>query len=221
MNHKFVLDCGSAGMAAKTSNIPQPGTRARSDNRKTKGGSASFRQIALLLLVVAGGAACKTSSGPELALEAYAHAVQENRCDEALKLVSERTRYAIDVLRVKPQHPQSPLPVDHYYCNKLTFEDCKLGEMTLTASQAGTATVSMPCGRTQDSFLPGFPSVFLKYEPQTTDLVHEEGGWRVVVPMPIRVVEIREKEEQMRDAALRRQEEFIRARPKASVPGRR
>lgn len=218
MNHRVSLDCGSAGIASKPSYIPHPGTRERSDDRETKGRCASFRQIVLLLLVVACGAACNTYSGPELALEAYARAVEENRCDEALKLVSERTRYAIDVLRVKPQHPQSPLLSENYYCNKLTFEHCKLGEMTLSASQADTATVSMPCGRTQDSFLPGFSSVFLKYEPRTTDLVREEGGWRVVVPMAIRIVDIREREEQLRDAELRRQEEFKRRRTKTSAP---
>ena len=175
-----------------------------------------FRTIALFLIAVY-VTACNSGSDPELALGVYAHAVRENRCDDALKLMSERTRHAIDVLRVKPQHPQNPLPIESYYCNKLTFENCKVEKMTLAASQTDTATVSMPCGRTQDSFLPGFSSPFLKYEPRSFELIREDGEWHVVEPMVIRIAEIRETEDRMRDAELQRQEEFKRTRKNPSL----
>ena len=90
------------------------------------------------------------------------------------------------------------------------FENCKEKKMTLTIETGDTAKVSMPCGHTQDSILPGFTSMFLKYEPRTSELVREGGEWRVELPMPIRIVEVREREEQMRDAARR---EMERRRP--------
>ena len=169
-----------------------------------------------LLLVVAWAGACDSRSDPERALQSYVSAVSENRCDDAQKLLSARTNYALDALSTKPQHRHSSVPIEHYYCYKLIFEDCKWKETTLSASQADTATVSMPCGRTQDSFLPGFSSLFLKYEPRSTELVREEGEWHVVVPFVIRIVEIREKE----DTAIReyreRQEQFKRAQSPSS-----
>jgi hypothetical protein len=169
-------------------------------------GIASLGKTVVLLLLVAWVGACDSRSDPERALRAYVSAVNENRCDDAQKLLSARTNYALDALRVKPQHQHSPVPIEHYYCYKLIFEDCKWKEMTLIASQGDTASVSMPCGRTQDSFLPGFSSPFLKYEPRSTELVREEGEWHVVIPMVIRIVEIRETEDRRRDAILREQE---------------
>lgn len=162
-----------------------------------------MHRTSALLLTVTLALACSSHSDPELALQSYARAVSENRCSDALNLLSARTIHAIDGLRVKPQHPQSPLPIEYYYCNKLTFEDCKLGKMTLSESRDDTATVSMPCGRTQDSFLPGFSSPFLKYEPRTTELVREDGDWHVVAPFVIRIAEIRESEDQRRAEAIR------------------
>ena len=143
-------------------------------------------------------------------MRAYVRAVRESRCDDALKVLSTRTRHAIDVLRVKPQHQWGPVPIEQYYCNKLAFENCKWEKMTLGDQRADTATVSMPCGRTQDSFLPGFSSPFLKYEPRITTLVREQGEWHVVDPFVIRFVEARETEDRMRDAALREHERVKR-----------
>ncbi len=160
---------------------------------------------ALFLAAVLLGS-CNYRSEPEQAIHTYAGAVGDGRCDDALKFMSVRTRHAIEVLRVKPQHPQNPLPIEQYYCNKLTFEDCKLGKMTVIDQQADTAKVSMPCGRTQDGILPGFSSPFLKYEPRTTELVREDGEWHIVEPFVVRMIEIREKEDQMREVALRDQE---------------
>lgn len=161
-------------------------------------------------LLVAWSGACSSGSDPERALEAYVRAVSENRCEDARKLLSERTNYALDSLRVKPQHPQNPLGIEEYYCNRLIFEDCKSGKMTLSDQSTDTATVSMPCGRTQDSILPGFSSPFLKYEPRATEMVREKGEWHVVAPMVIRIVEIRESEDRRRDAAIREHERLKR-----------
>lgn len=164
----------------------------------------------VLLVAVALAAACQFRSEPELALDAYVYAVNEGRCDNARELLSTRSRYGLDVLRVKPQHRQSPLPVEEYFCTKLYFEDCKWGKMKLDEQTGDTARVSMPCGRTQDSIFPGFSSPFLKYEPRVTELVREDGEWHIVLPTVIRIVEIRDREDQMREDALRRQEEMRR-----------
>lgn len=91
----------------------------------------ALRTAALFLAAVLLGS-CNYRSEPEQAIQAYAAALQDDRCDDALKLMSTRTRHAIAVLRVNPQHPQNPLPTENYYCNRLTFEDCKLGKMTLS-----------------------------------------------------------------------------------------
>jgi hypothetical protein len=158
------------------------------------------------LLLVCYAVSCgHRSSDPERALENYVHAVNDGRCADARKLLSSRTIRALDYLHVKPQHPQNPLPVEQYYCNDLIFEDCKWNKMELTQKYADKATVSMPCGRTQDSFLPGFSSPFLKYEPRENELVREDGEWRIVLPFVIRMIEVREKEDQLREEALRQQ----------------
>ena len=163
------------------------------------------RRALLVLVLVA--AACHPRSAPERAMADYVAAVREHRCDAAMNLLSARTRHAIESLTVKPQDPHASVPIEHYYCYDLMFEDCKIGKITLTSQSDQAATVSMPCGRTQDSFLPGFPSAFLKYEPRGTDLVREEGQWRVELSYPIAIVESREQAERARDAAMRRERE--------------
>lgn len=168
----------------------------------------SRRSLALLAVIAVAG--CRAKSGPEQALESYIRAVRAHRCDAAMSFLSARTRHAIESLIERPQHPQAPVPIEHYYCYDLMFENCKEKKMTLTSETGDTAKVSMPCGRTQDSILPGFTSMFLKYEPRISELVREGGKWRVELPMPIRIVEVREREEQMRDAARR---EMERRRP--------
>jgi len=152
------------------------------------------------LVVILG---CRAKSAPEQAMAAYVDAVREHRCETAVNLLSARTRHAIDFLRVKPQHPRDPVPLEHYYCYDLMFEDCKVNKMTLEVQSDQTASVSFPCGRTQDSFLPGFSSAFLKYEPRVTELVREEGEWHVELSFPITIVEARERAERARDAAIR------------------
>lgn len=176
------------------------------------------RTITVFLFVACAGS-CHFRSEPEVALESYIRAVSEKRCSDAKKLLSARTNYALDSLQVKPQHPQSPIPLEEYYCNPLIFEDCKPEKMTVTDEQPDAATVSMPCGRTQDSFLPGFSSPFLKYESRAHELVREQGEWHVVMPFVIRIVEVREKEDKMRNAALER-ERLRRESTAAPTPGR-
>lgn len=158
--------------------------------------------IVAALLVFAG---CRPAPepAPAQALAGYIDAVRGHRCDVAMTFLSARSRYAIAALIERPERPQLSIPIEHYYCYDLMFEHCKAKEMTVAAEQGDTAKVSMPCGRTQDSILPGFTSMFLKYEPRITDLVREEGAWRIVLPMPIRIVEIRERDEQLREEALR------------------
>ena len=146
---------------------------------------------------------CRDTSAPERALAGYVHSVREHRCDEAMKFLSARTRRAIQSLLERPQHPQAPIAIEHYYCYDLMFENCKEKKTTLTVESGDAAKVSMPCGRTQDSILPGFTGMFLKYEPRITELVREGGEWRVELPLPIRIVEIREREERVRAAAKR------------------
>jgi hypothetical protein len=155
------------------------------------------------VIVVAG---CREKLGPERALASYIRSVREHRCDAAMSFLSARTRHAIESLIEQPQHPHAPVPIEHYYCYDLMFENCKDKKMTLTIESGDTAKVSMPCGRTQDSIFPGFTSMFLKYEPRTSELVREGGEWRVELPMPIRIVELREREQQARDAAMREME---------------
>lgn len=142
----------------------------------------------------------------------FAGAVNERRCSDALEFLSERTRYSLDRLREKPQRPQEPVRLEEYYCSEFTFEDCKLGEMSLKNMDEKIATVSMPCGRTQDSILPGFSSMFLKYEPRDWELVLENGRWRVTLPFVIKVVDLREREDEMRERALREREEHLKRR---------
>ena len=165
----------------------------------------SAGRMAIFVLIGVMAASCRTYSEPESALRAYARSVRERQCADSLGQVSSRTRYALEVLRRKPQHSHDPLPLEEYYCNKFAFEDCKLDELTLNRADDSIATVSMSCGRTQDSFLPGFPSIFLKYEPRDFELVREDGRWRVVLPHVIKIVEVREREDQLRDKALREQ----------------
>lgn len=167
---------------------------------------------ALLTAVFAG--ACGRVSEPEKSLYDYATAVQSRRCGEAVEFLSMRTRHALEYLKAKPQDPQSPVPIEEYYCSKFAFEDCKIDKTALISSGPERAKVTMPCGRTQDGILPGFPSVFLKYEPREMDLVREGDEWHVELPFVIRIVEIREKEDQLREAAMRerqrRRETLIR-----------
>lgn len=171
-------------------------------------------RIAILVLALVWLGACRESSQPEKALNAYAAALRERRCGEALELLSARTRYSLDALRIKPQNPHTSVPLEEYYCSIFTFEDCKLNEMSVKASDGATATVTMPCGRTQDSFLPGFPSMFLKYEPRDWELVREEGHWRMVLPFVIKIVEVREREDQLREKALQDQRAILDRRAK-------
>lgn len=185
-------------------------TRGSGNCSGVRGMAILGRTVALLLVAWTG--ACSSGSDPERALQAYVRSVSESRCEDARKLLSARTNHALDVLRVKPQHPQNPLPIEHYYCNNLIFEDCKWEKMTLSNQGADSATVSMACGRTQDSFLPGFSSPFLKYEPRVTEMVREEGEWHVVAPFVIRIAESRETEDRMRDAAIREHERRKRER---------
>jgi hypothetical protein len=111
-----------------------------------------------------------------------------------------------------------PVPIEQYYYDALAFENCRLKQMTLSDQRADAATVSMPCGRTQDSILPGLPSPFLRYEPRITESVREEGEWHVVEPLVIRIVEVRETEDRMRDAALRERERVMREGAFAPTP---
>ena len=152
----------------------------------------SSRSLALLVAVII-VAGCREKSGPEQAFASYIRSVREHRCDAAMGFLSARTRHAIESLIERPQDPHSPVPIEHYYCYDLMFENCKEKKMTLTHESGDTAKVSMPCGRTQDSILPGFTSMFLKYEPRTSELVREGGQWRVELPLPIRIVELRER----------------------------
>lgn len=170
------------------------------------------------VIVLAG---CREPSAPEQALAGYIDAVREHRCDTAMTFLSARSQHAIASLIERPQHPRMSIPIEHYYCYDLMFEYCKAGELTLAAEQGDTAKVSMPCGRTQDSILPGFSSMFLKYEPRVTELVREEGAWRVVLPTPIRIVELREREDQLREAALQDIERRRQQRQGEPIPPER
>ena len=160
------------------------------------------RSLALLAVVVL-LTGCRDTSAPEQALAGYIRSVREHRCVAAMNFLSARTRRAIKSLTERPQHPQAPVPIEHYYCYDLMFDKCKEEEMTLTFETGDAAEVSMPCGRTQDSIFPGFTSIFLKYEPRVTKLVREGTEWRVELPIPIRIVELREREERARDTAKR------------------
>ena len=160
-----------------------------------------------LLIVVLIASGCSSVSEPESALQTYVEAVQEGRCQEARNLLSQKTRYALDYLHEKPQQRQNALPVEEYYCGRFAFEHCQYWKTMLTAGGSNVALVSMPCGRSQDSIFPGFSSPFLKYEPRKVELVNEDGAWRIVEPTPIRIVEVREREDQLREEAIRRQDE--------------
>ncbi|MEO7658455.1 MAG: hypothetical protein ABIV48_02475, partial [Pyrinomonadaceae bacterium] len=127
---------------------------------------------------------------------------------EALTFLSARTVYSIESLRAKPQRKREPVAVEQYYCDKLAFEDCRLNKISLAEENGDFAKVSVPCGRTQDSFLPGFSSPFLKYEPRETELIREEGRWFIIDPLVIKIVEMREKEERMRDEAMRQRARY-------------
>lgn len=164
------------------------------------------RRLLAGLAVVILMTACRNPSPPERALEGYIRSVRNQRCDDAMNFLSADTRRAIKSLIERPQHPQTPLPIEHYYCYDLMFENCKEGKLTLAMQGEDAVEVSMPCGRTQDGLLPGFSSMFLKYEPRVTRLVREGGEWRVELPVPIRIVEVREREERARDAANREME---------------
>src|SRR5687768_515876 len=153
-----------------------------------------MRRIFSLLTVIACMIACSNPSDPEKALQSYARAVTNRQCDEALRHLSARTRQAIEALTMEAQNRSSTVSREEYYCSRFTFEHCKWEETTLDEKQADTAKVSMSCGHTQDSILPGFSSIFLKYEPRVTDLVYEEGEWRVTIPHVIRKFEVEEKE---------------------------
>ena len=164
--------------------------------------SRSLAALAVVILLTS----CRDASVPERVLAGYIRSVREHRCDAAMNFLSARTRHAIESLVERPQHPHAPVPIEHYYCYDLMFEKCKDGKMTLTIESGDIAEVSMPCGRTQESILPGFTSMFLKYEPRVTRLVRESGEWRVELPIPIRIVELRERGERARDAAKQEME---------------
>jgi len=176
--------------------------------------------IIIIALAVVTVTSCARRTEPETALSEIAAAVNERRCGDAVEFLSERTRYSLDKLRETPQRPHESIPLEEYYCSKFTFEDCKLREMSLKNSETASATVTMPCGRTQDSFLPGFPSMFLKYEPRDWDLVREDGRWRIVLPTVIRIVDVRERENEMRERALRQREEYLKRRSQEGSPDR-
>lgn len=159
--------------------------------------------LAIVILI----AGCRDASVPEMTLAGYIRSVREHRCDAAMNFLSARTRHAIESLMERPHDPHAAVPIEHYYCYDLMFENCMDGKMSLTVESGGSAEVSMPCGRTQDSILPGFTSMFLKYEPRVTRLVQENGEWRVELPMPIRIVELRERQDRARDAAKNRMEQ--------------
>ena len=181
-------------------------------------------RIIILVLTAVLLSACERPTEPERALNDFAAAVNERRCSDAIEFLSARTRYSLDRLREKPQHPQAPVPLEEYYCSKVTFEDCKMDEMVLKNVDTEVATVSMPCGRTQDSFLPGFSSMFLKYEPREWQMLREDDRWRIVLPFVIRIVEVREREDQLREQVLRDQEEHLKRRKlqeESSDPNRR
>jgi hypothetical protein len=164
---------------------------------------------------------CREPSAPEQALAGYIHTVREHRCAEAMIFLSARTRHAVESLIERPQHPEAPVPIEHYYCYDLMFENCKVEKMTLIDQSADKAKVSIPCGRTQDSILPGLTSIFLKYEPRVNELVHEDGKWRVELPMSIRIIELREERDRARDVAIREMERRRQADPTSrSGPGR-
>lgn len=175
-------------------------------------------RIIIIVLASALLAACERPSEPERALSEFAAAVGDRRCDDALEFLSARSRYSLERLRQKPQHPHNPVPLEEYYCSKFAFEDCKLGEMSLKNIDGETATVSMPCGRTQDSFLPGFSSVFLNYEPRDWNLAREDDRWRVVLPFVIKIVDVREREDQAREQVLRNYRERLKQKNIKEAP---
>lgn len=166
------------------------------------------RALLISLALVIG---CGERSAPERAMEGYIRAVREHRCEAAVSFLSARTRHAVESLIEQPQHPGAPVPIEHYYCYDLMFENCKVDKMTLTVESGDNAKVSIPCGRPQDGIFPGFTSIFLKYEPRVTELVREDGQWRVELPVPIRIVELREEQERARQAAFREMERRRRA----------
>ena len=168
--------------------------------------------IAVSIGIAAAG--CRSYTEPEAALRGYAGAVRERRCGDSLEYLSSRTRRALNVLREKPQDRHSPLPLEEYYCNKFAFEDCKLDELTLGPIEGDAATVAMSCGRTQSGLVPGLPSMFLKYEPRDFELVREDGRWRVALPHVIKIVEVREREDELRERVLREQREHRERRIK-------
>src|SRR5688572_3594027 len=91
----------------------------------------AMRRIFSFLVVIACVTACSSLSDPEKALQSYARAVNERRCDDAFKHLSTRTRHAIDVLLAEPRHRWSAVPKEEYYCSQFTFEDCKWKETTV------------------------------------------------------------------------------------------
>ena len=180
-------------------------------------GEVGMQLVARLSIVILIGlmlVGCQKYSEPETALRSYAFAVQERRCSDSLELLSARTRYALDALREKPQHADRPRPLEEYYCNKLTFDECKVDELAVPRAEGDSATVTMSCGRTQDSFLPGFPSMFLKYEPREFELVREDGRWLVVLPFVIKVVEVREREDELIEKVLLEQQAIQKRKAK-------
>ena len=167
----------------------------------------SLRGSSLFILAVL-SLGCNSISAPEQAVRTYVGDVRGGRCAAARQLLSAETDQALEYLKVKPQHPDRPLPVEEYYCGRFAFEDCKYKKTELVRSDGMRATVSMPCGRSQDSILPGFSSPFLKYEPREIDLVYENEAWRIIEPTPIRVVALLKREDAWRAEALRRHEEI-------------
>lgn len=168
--------------------------------------------ISLLLLATIWNPACSSSSEPERVAEAYVKAILDGRCAEARQLLSARTNYALEYIHAHPKRQERPLPIEEYYCGDFAFEDCKLSEMELATLDGDKATVTISCGKTQDSFLPGWPSIFLKYEPRPIELIQEDSSWKVVEPYVIRMVEVREREDELREKALQERKRYEQTR---------
>lgn len=155
---------------------------------------------------------CSTASEPEQIAKKYVVAIREGRCSDARQLLSERTNYALEYIRKHPPEPRNPLPIEEYYCGRFAFEDCKLSKVQLERLEQDTATVTISCGKTQDGFLPGWSSMFLKYEPRPIELVREAEEWKIVETYVNRFAEVREREEELREEAMRPYEQQKRER---------
>lgn len=178
--------------------------------------NARTKSLLAAVILLAG---CRPPSAPEQALRGYIRAVREHRCDAAMRFLSARTRHAVRSLIARPYDPRHPAPIKHYYCYDLMFENCKDQKTTVAFDSADAAKVSMPCGRRGDSILPGFSSMFLKYEPRVSELVREDGQWRVELPFAIEAAEVREQEDRARAGIRTEAIEERQTRHRAPIPG--